>query len=173
MNGTPTTPPAARQQDATDNSVIRHGFSVGQLHLLIPSGIPVQLLDVPRISPLPLAPPWCKGMANHRGDVIAVFSVPELLLPPAPQTTAKHPHWLLVIDSPPNMCGLLIDSYPQLLNALQEADLDSVANIPEQIWPFVYAAYTGSGKTWLDCRYDAWLLSVKALFQDYQSSLLS
>lgn len=164
MTDTPPTPP----QDTPDDTVIRHGFSVGAVHLLVPPGIRVELREAPAFSPLPLSPPWFKGMANHRGDVIPVFSVPELLLPQ--HIPANSAGWLLVLDSPPKMCGLLIDSYPHLLTALQDTDLDGIAGLPERIKPFVYAAYTGHGKTWLDFRHDAWLLSVKALFQDYSLS---
>ncbi len=160
-----------KAQDTLDDAVIRHGFSVGALNLLVPPGIPVQLLEVPKLSPLPLAPPWFKGMANHRGEVVPVFSLPELLLPPAAHATISSQRWLFIFDKPPKLCGLLTDSYPQLLSAVQAIDLEAVADIPEQIKPFVYAAYSGYGKSWLDFQYDAWLLSVKALFQDYQSSL--
>jgi len=161
--------PVTHDTPITDIPAIRHGFSVGQLNLLIPTGIPVELFDEANWSPIPLTPSWFKGMTNLRGEVIPVFSLPQLLSAKSQRTTAQNQNWLLILDKPPRMSGLLIDVYPQLLNALQEIDPATVANIPALIKPYTTRAFRGNDQNWLDFDCDAWLLSLKTLFQNYLS----
>lgn len=146
---------------------IRHGFVVGDLHLLIPQGVACELLEDWVVSPIPFAPPWFKGMANHRGDVVPVFSLPELLLQDPGTTDSRA--WLIVLDKPPAMSALLINRYPQLLNDVQEVLEAGPEPAPGLIRPYLTRAYESDGKIWLDFQHDAWLLSLKRLFQDYQA----
>ena len=160
-NPTDPTPPE-------DNVIgIRHGFVVGDLHLLIPQGVACELLEDWVVSPIPFAPSWFKGMANHRGDVVPVFSLPELLL--QDPSAANKRSWLIVLDKPPAMSALLINRYPQLLNDVQEVQETGLDLAPELIRPYLTRAYESDGKIWLDFRHDAWLSSLKQLFQDYQA----
>lgn len=155
----------------TETLNIRHGFKVGQWHLLIPIGISAELLEEANLSPIPLSPPWFLGMASHRGDVIPVFSMPSLFTPQdSANTSVKNQNWLLILDKPPKMSGLQIDSYPQLLNTLEPIQWNDQVELPELLRPFINGIYQANGQNWLDFQYDAWLLSLKSLFQGHLAS---
>lgn len=141
---------------------LRHGFSVGPWHLLVPSGIPAYLLDEFAISPLPFTPAWFTGIANHRGDVVPVFALPSLVIGSPPPASQRH--WLLVLDQRPAMFGLLLDNCPQPLTALQAVDANTAVPMPAPVQPFVHHAYFGNGHYWLDCHYGHWLKSLKNQF---------
>ena len=112
-----------------------------------------EVIPVPAISPVPLARPWFKGVANVRGNLYSVSDLAGLL---GQQATAisDHARLLLVADRFRAGAALLVESSLGLRNA---DDLKPRAGEAAQRW--VRAHYEDSdGKLWKE-------LDVAALIQ--------
>jgi len=60
-----------------------------------------EIMNTPPITPVPLAPHWIVGLANVRGDLVSLVSVPERLgHPHDPQTLLTAPQ-IVVLHLPP------------------------------------------------------------------------
>jgi twitching motility protein PilI len=113
-----------------------------------------EVIPVPPISPVPLARPWFKGVANVRGSLYSVSDL-AALLGQQPTTLSDHARLLLVADRFRVGAALLIESSLGLRNA---ADLKTRAGEPGGRW--VRAHYEdGEGNLWKE-------LDVAALIRD-------
>lgn len=113
-----------------------------------------EVIPVPAISPVPLARPWFKGVANVRGNLYSVSDLAGLLGRPA-TPLSDHARLLLVADRFRAGAALLIESSLGLRNA---DDLKSRAADAGQRW--VRAHYEDKeGKVWKE-------LDVAALIHD-------
>ena len=113
-----------------------------------------EVIPVPAISPVPLARPWFKGVANVRGNL---YSVSDLgaLLGLQPTAVTDQARLLLVADRFRAGAALLIESSLGLRNA---QDLKHQAGEAAQAW--VRAHYEDAdGKRWKE-------LDVSALIHD-------
>lgn len=113
-----------------------------------------EVIPVPAISPVPLARPWFKGVANVRGNLYSVSDLAGLLGQPAtPQS--DHARLLLVADRYRAGAALLVESSLGLRNA---DDLKVRPGEAAQRW--VRAHYEDTeGKVWKE-------LDVAALIHD-------
>ena len=113
-----------------------------------------EVIPVPPISPVPLARPWFKGVANVRGNLYSVSDLGALLgLQPTP--LSDQARLLLVADRFRAGAALLIESSVGLRNA---EDLKHRAGEAAQRW--VRAHYEDAeGQRWKE-------LDVSALIQD-------
>lgn len=113
-----------------------------------------EVIPVPAISPVPLARPWFRGVANVRGNLYSVSDLAGLLGQPA-TTLSDHARLLLVADRFRAGAALLIESSLGLRNA---EDLKPRADEAAERW--VRAHYEDSaGKVWKE-------LDVAALIHD-------
>lgn len=113
-----------------------------------------EVIPVPAISPVPLARPWFKGVANVRGNLYSVSDLAGLLGQPA-TPLSDHARLLLVADRFRAGAGLLIEGSLGLRNA---DDLKPRAGEAAQRW--VRGHYEDTeGKVWKE-------LDVAALIQD-------
>jgi twitching motility protein PilI len=130
------------------------GLSVGAEGWLVDLKEAGEVIPVPAISPVPLARPWFKGVANVRGNLYSVSDLGALLgLQPTPMTDRAR--LLLVADRFRAGAALLIESSLGLRNA---DDLKPCAGETAQRW--VRAHYEDAdGKRWKE-------LDVPVLIQD-------
>jgi len=113
-----------------------------------------EVIPVPAISPVPLARPWFKGVANVRGNLYSVSDLAGLLGQPA-TPLSDHARLLLVADRFRAGAALLVESSLGLRNA---EDLKPRAGEVAQRW--VRAHYEDAdGKVWKE-------LDVAALIHD-------
>ena len=113
-----------------------------------------EVIPVPRLSPVPLAQPWFKGVANVRGNLYSVSDLGALLglQPVAPSGEARL---LLVAERFRAGAALLVETSLGLRNA-EELKPDTTAS--SQRW--VRSQYADAdGKVWKE-------LDVSALLQD-------
>lgn len=102
-----------------------------------------EVIPVPPISPVPLARPWFKGVANVRGNLYSVSDFAGLLGQPA-TPLSDHARLLLVADRFRAGAALLVESSLGLRNA---DDLKPHAAEAPQRW--VRAYYEDpDGKVW-------------------------
>ncbi len=103
QEGTPLTvslpeaaPPAAPQALQDERCLV---FSLGELLLAVPAARLREVGEVPRMAPLPLVPAWVRGLANLRGDLLAVVDLLSFL--GGGELPARPTNRLLVLG-PPN-----------------------------------------------------------------------
>ena len=90
-----TTPGRRVAPSLAGRSVI---FELGQTRCALPIDRVVEIGEVPKITPVPNVPPWLAGVANLRGDILAVIDLCALVgLPPFDRE--RRPGRLLVVRS--------------------------------------------------------------------------
>jgi twitching motility protein PilI len=129
------------------------GLRVGSEGWLVDLKEAGEVIPVPVISPVPLARPWFKGVANVRGNLYSVSDLGALLgLQPTPMTDRAR--LLLVADRFRAGAALLIESSLGLRNA------DELKPRAGEAARWVRAHYEDAeGKHWKE-------LDVPALIQD-------
>jgi purine-binding chemotaxis protein CheW len=85
-----------------------------------------EVVITPNITKMPQTPPYVKGVANIRGNVIAIFDLEERFeLKVNAQQTGKY---TLVVESEDVKLGLLVNEVPNTIT-VNAADLDEAVGI--------------------------------------------
>ena len=83
------------------------GFLVGGTRLVSKIGDGVELLQTPKLTPLPAIKSWVKGIANIRGRLVPIIDLHEFLDMP---TTMPANQWrLLIVEDDDVVAGLLVE----------------------------------------------------------------
>jgi len=82
-------------------------FRVGNNSLVTPLGEVVEILEFPRLTPVPLARPWVKGIANIRGSLLPVIDLTGYLKGSPTKLTSRTR--VLVVDHDEVFTGLVVD----------------------------------------------------------------
>lgn len=83
------------------------GFLVGGTRLVSKIGDVVELLQMPKLTPLPAVKSWVKGIANVRGRLVPIVDLHEFLGVP---TTMPANQWrLLIVEDEDVVVGLLVE----------------------------------------------------------------
>ncbi|HMA06304.1 MAG TPA: chemotaxis protein CheW [Ramlibacter sp.] len=151
----PATAPraATAASDRSGPVLLREGFRMGELRLMIHYEDGNELTDLPPVYRLPRAPGWFLGMANLHGTLVPVFD-PAALFGVAHASEAKP--MLLVLGHGDEKAGVVIDGLPQRLR-FTAADRIENAAVPEALANCVAEAYWYEGLDWLDLQVDALL----------------
>jgi purine-binding chemotaxis protein CheW len=130
--------------------LLREGFRIGELRLMIRYQDGNELTDLPQVYLLPRAPAWFRGMANLHGTLVPVFD-PAELFGVAHDESAKP--MLLVLGHGDEKAGVVIDGLPQRLR-LTESDRIEDAAVPPSLAGCVNHAYWSEGLDWMDLQVD-------------------
>jgi purine-binding chemotaxis protein CheW len=86
-----------------------------------------EVVITPAITRMPQTPPYVKGVANVRGNVIAIFDLEERfsLVQTSPNQSGKY---TLVVESADIKLGLLVNEVPNAIS-VKAADLDESVGI--------------------------------------------
>ena len=87
----------------------RFGFQVGDIGLLVPTGMRSELVEETEIYPLPTTPTWFPGLINLRGGLVPVFDLRRLF---KIDDLAGRKPGLLVLNTGTEAVSVLIDSLP-------------------------------------------------------------
>lgn len=137
----------ARAADAAPGApLLREGFRIGELRLMIPYEDGNELTDLPQVYLLPRAPAWFPGMSNLHGTLVPVFDLAERF-GVARDETAKA--MLLVLGHGDEKAGVIIDGLPQRLRLTQD-DRIADAAVPPSLAACVNHAYWSEGLDWMD-----------------------
>jgi twitching motility protein PilI len=143
--------PARTAGDTPGHDILlREGFRIGELRLMIRYEDGNELTDLPQVYLLPRAPAWFRGMANLHGTLVPVFD-PAELFGVAHDESAKP--MLLVLGHGDEKAGVVIDGLPQRLR-LTEADRIESAAVPPSLVGCVTHAYWSEGLDWMDLQVD-------------------
>ncbi len=92
-------------------------FGLGATRCSLPIDRVVEIGEVPKITPVPNVPPWVRGAANLRGDILAVIDLRALvgLQPFDAELRELRAGRLLVVRSSPGLkgevaAGLIVDA---------------------------------------------------------------
>ena len=99
-------------------------FESGNLVLYISTKYVIEIIDNHSITPLPLVPPYIKGIVNLRGQILPVIDIQQRMGKEAAKYTGKTCVIVLNIDSVP--MGIIVDSVRQVA----DIDLKEVHPIP-------------------------------------------
>lgn len=135
--------PSARQSGEV---LLREGFRIGDLRLMIRYEDGSELTDIPQIYLLPRAPAWFRGMANLHGTLVPVFD-PAGLFGVAHDEGAKP--MLLVLGHGEEKAGLVIDGLPVRLR-VSAADRIENAAMPGLLADCATHAYWADEADWVD-----------------------
>lgn len=95
-----------------------YGLQIGQIKEVVPT---------PHITRLPQTPPYVKGVANIRGNIIAVVDLEEKFgLKKESDETANN--YTLVVESDEVKMGVLVRELPNTLN-VKQSQIEDSANI--------------------------------------------
>ena len=144
-----------------DAPVSRYGFRIGGLALLVPEGIETDVLDNPRVFPLPRAPHWLAGILNQRGNVVPVFDILKLLELQARPSKARQ---ILLMGHAAQAVAVYIDSLPQPLTTTDR--IENPADLPAILRPFAEPAFSDQGTDWFEFNHTEFFQYLSAGAQD-------
>jgi twitching motility protein PilI len=114
----------------------RRGFFVGGVGLMVEPRLLLEVLERPRVFPLPNAPASCSGLLNLRGTLVPVFD-----LRPQLGCDEPLPRWVLVMGRALEAAGLYVDALPVQVAANEETRLERLPKAPALLQPVIAAAY--------------------------------
>lgn len=133
-------------QGAGAEVLVREGFRIGHLGLMIRYEDGSELADMPAIYRLPNAPDWLLGVANLHGLLVPVF---DLATHMGLEHQADAKPMLLVLGHGPDAAGVLVDGLPVRLR-VKATDQAEGAPVPATLEGCVTQTYWASERTWMD-----------------------
>lgn len=109
----------------------------------------VELLDNPRITPIPRCADWVKGAVNLRGRVLPVYGVAEFFHLPVDHGAAGNR--VVVIEKGPMFCGLVVDKVFGMQKFYQQHFVDVAAGqgvAPAALDEFIESVTSIEGCDW-------------------------
>ncbi|GAJ26341.1 chemotaxis protein CheW [Liquorilactobacillus sucicola DSM 21376 = JCM 15457] len=91
-------------------------FKMNQQYYLISAASVEEVIDTVRITRVPLAPSWVKGLINLRGTVMTVIGLSELIGVP----TSESNHNILIMKKDDERKGLLIEEVVEVVDIDKE-----------------------------------------------------
>ncbi len=135
-----------------------YAVTVGNLGLLLPRGTTGEVIDDLSTCRLPRTPPWLRGMANLRGNVVPVFDLEELLDLDGRGTSRTR---FLVLGQGKRLGGLLIRRLPFRVTLRHADRMSGQPLLPAPVAAFVRTCYD-DGRVWLDWDADAFFAALGA-----------
>lgn len=148
---------AAAGPRAPAGVLLREGFRVGGLRLMIRYEDGSELTDLPPVYRLPRAPAWLLGMANLHGALVPVFDPAELL----GVVHGEDKPMLLVLGHGNARAGVVIDGLPVRLR-LEPGDRIPDAALPPRLAACAEGVWWSEGADWIELHVDAWLAQLAA-----------
>ncbi len=130
---------------AIDLKQVRYGVRIGGLSLLLPEDTVSEVLERPKIFPVPNTTSWFEGLINLRGNVVPVFDLRELF---GTAPIAGERQMLLVIDKGENALGIAIDGLP--VPAPDSAPLDKRPSLPGVLENYTGPVFEHDENLWLE-----------------------
>ena len=120
--------------DIKDNDKLKKSFQIivfklGQEDYALSIDQIKEVVITPNIARIPLTQSYIKGVANIRGNVLAIVDLAERFgLAEENETPSTTPRYTLVVSSEEYKMGILVKDVPNTLR-VTEADIDASPNI--------------------------------------------
>jgi purine-binding chemotaxis protein CheW len=125
-------------------------FESGGLVMFLSTNFVIEIINDHSITPLPLVPPYIKGIINLRGQMLPIVDIRARMGKPQAKYTSKTCIVVLEVDSVP--FGIIVDSVRQVM----DIDLQDVRPIPvkrqEELLNGMVTLEDGSVLMSFDCR---------------------
>ena len=133
------------------------GFLVGGLRLVSKLGEVNELMQVPRLTPLPSVKSWVMGIANIRGRLIPIIDLHDFLDMP---TTLPVNQWrVLVVEDDDIVAGLVVEQSLGIQHFLEDSFEPSDGTDLGGLAPYVGGAFRHGGRVYHE-------VEVKAILRD-------
>ena len=147
-----------QEQSTRSMAPVRFGSRLGDIGLLVPNGMLSEVIEHPKIYPLPTTPKWFQGLINLRGNLVPVFNLKSLLEIGEEDTESPN---LLVLNHGGEAVGYLIDGLPVTLDLNQK--LEQCPLPPSLLLEHGKAVYLQSGRVWVEFDFDGFFRALSSL----------
>lgn len=120
---------------------------VGSWNLMFFMNDVVEIIPVPRVTPVPGVKPWLKGIANSRGNVLSVIDLIQFL--GSGYTASLPSSRLLVVHANAWTYGLLVDEVIGMRQFGADRKLANLDAVPSSLRYYLAAAFESEGQLWL------------------------
>ena len=129
----------------------RYGFRIGSFGLMIQADVGSEVIRPEAISSLPGSAPWLLGLLNLRGNLVPVFDLSMVL--GVAKSHESRTMLVLILDKGENAVGMVIDGFPQPLQALRH--IAQLPALPEVLQEHVNAAFVKDERLWLEFNHES------------------
>jgi len=147
--------PGRRRQAVRDRVPTRFGFRIGDIGLLVPTGMLSELVEETEVYPLPTTPIWLRGLINLRGGLVPVFDLRALFSMGEGSGAAPH---LLVLNQGTQAVGVLIGGLPRSVDIGQR--LLQFPPLPTILREHCQAVYMQDQEIWVEFDFDGFFRAV-------------
>lgn len=123
-------------------------FRAGNNSLLASLDEVVEILEMPRLTCVPHAQPWVRGIANIRGNLLPVVDFSGFFS--GKETRASEKARVIVIDYNGIYSGLMVDEVYGLKHFMENEHTDSLPEVESCFLPYVKNSYLRHGKVWYE-----------------------
>lgn len=124
------------------------GVKIGAYNILLDPSIQGEIQEDLVIQPVPRSRQFCQGLANLRGNLVAIFDLRDFF-----EEEAVAQRWYLILHSDPAWVGFTMDALPEQLAIGEEERLEQLPPLPSGLQDFVIAGYRAQDNLWLEVNY--------------------
>jgi chemotaxis signal transduction protein len=150
-------PGARPAADTGAEEILRYGFRVADIGLLLGSQVGAELVSRMPVSPIPNAPAWLQGLMNLRGNLVPVVDVAAVL---GLESDAKASPLVLVFGKGDRAVGVRIAAAPEALKGM--APIAELPPLPERLAAHAGSGYLQGQAFWVDFKHDSFFESLAA-----------
>ena len=132
-------------KQAAQKKLLRYGFRLGEIGLLIGLSTASEVMDSVPIYPLPQTPAWLIGVINLRGNLVPIFDLKRLL--ELEGESLEKPR-ILILGKGESALGMIIDGFPRPVDTTDT--LSRLPPLPNILKPHVPQAHAWDKIVWLE-----------------------
>lgn len=128
----------------------RRGIRVGPFGLVLEPPMLYEIVESARISPLPGVGAGCRGLVNHRGNVVPVYDPAALTGVPPPSWERKR---LLILNSGRDAAAMVLYGLPVQLRSCIHVPAEQISGLPPVFARHARDAFRDEDVYWLALDY--------------------
>ncbi|HEX7028308.1 MAG TPA: chemotaxis protein CheW [Gammaproteobacteria bacterium] len=136
------------------------GVRLGTFGFVLEPAALYEIVESARISPIPGVTSLCKGLVNHRSNVVPVYDITEL-------ADTKPKVWerkrLLILDSRESAVGVLLYDLPVQITIDDPVQSSEITDVPEIFHRHSSGGYWSGSTLWLDLNRDSFFTELNTL----------
>lgn len=136
------------------------GVRVGTFGFVLEPAALYEIVESTRISPLPGVTSLCKGLVNHRSNVVPVYDITEL-------AGAKPQHWerkrLLILDTKERAVGIILYGLPAQITVDTPVQANEIIDVPEIFYRHTSGGYWSNDTIWLSLNRESFFTELNTL----------
>ncbi|GMR19818.1 MAG: chemotaxis protein CheW [Gammaproteobacteria bacterium] len=122
------------------------GFRVGDVYLVTSLDSVTEILQYPRLTPVPRTQKWLKGVANIRGTLVTIIDLPEYFdKKPVNRSDRSR---LIILNAADLSAGLLVDEVFGLRHFDEEFERQKVTGLDDPAMALTEGAFLRDNTLW-------------------------